>query len=109
MRQSSMLLVNTGREARNWREFQILARSAGVHLCVCRRQREADMSKTDVEPGAARKDGDREAGVACGACQHPLDSHDAIARRYCTATLASGFHRGCVCVGEHNESKKDGP
>jgi hypothetical protein len=34
--------------------------------------------------------------VLCG-CGHPLDDHDAIARRYCNATLAGVLPRGCVC------------
>lgn len=36
--------------------------------------------------------------VVCAVCGHDLDSHDAIARRFCTATAAGEFHRGCVCV-----------
>jgi hypothetical protein len=33
----------------------------------------------------------------CGMCLHPLESHDAIATRYCEATSSSGLARGCVC------------
>ncbi|OXM68614.1 hypothetical protein CF165_10980 [Amycolatopsis vastitatis] len=39
------------------------------------------------------------AGVTCATCPHAQDSHDSIARRYCTATVAGGFNRRCVCVG----------
>ncbi|MGH3981591.1 MAG: RGCVC family protein [Pseudonocardiaceae bacterium] len=27
------------------------------------------------------------------------DTHDPIGIRYCSATVAGGLHRGCVCVG----------
>ncbi|MEV4049729.1 RGCVC family protein [Amycolatopsis sp. NPDC049688] len=26
-------------------------------------------------------------------------THDLVARRFCRATVAGGFNRGCVCVG----------
>jgi hypothetical protein len=36
--------------------------------------------------------------VACLACEHPWDAHDAISTRYCTATIkGGGTGRGCVC------------
>jgi hypothetical protein len=38
---------------------------------------------------------DRE--VALCACGHPLDHHDAIATRFCDATLAAALPRGCIC------------
>lgn len=47
------------------------------------------------------------AGVACAACPHAQDSHDAIARRYCTATVAGGFNRRCVCAGGNGEQIKE--
>ena len=33
---------------------------------------------------------------AC-ACGHPHADHDAIAARYCAATIAGSLARGCVC------------
>nr|WP_269756651.1 RGCVC family protein [Amycolatopsis aidingensis] len=36
----------------------------------------------------------------CAACRHPRDLHDQIADRYCAATIAGRFSRGCVCVGK---------
>jgi hypothetical protein len=33
----------------------------------------------------------------CGMCLHPLESHDAIATRYCAASASSALARGCVC------------
>ncbi|MGZ4607252.1 MAG: RGCVC family protein [Blastococcus sp.] len=35
--------------------------------------------------------------AACDVCPHPLAGHDAIGLRYCRATLAGAFTRGCVC------------
>jgi hypothetical protein len=34
---------------------------------------------------------------ACAACPHPLAGHDAIALRFCRATVTSDLDRGCVC------------
>lgn len=34
---------------------------------------------------------------ACGVCPHRVDHHDAIALRFCRATLAGALDRGCVC------------
>ncbi len=33
----------------------------------------------------------------CDVCPHPVDDHDAIALRFCRATLAAAITRGCVC------------
>jgi hypothetical protein len=33
----------------------------------------------------------------CQSCPHTRSSHDVIALRFCTATSAGGFSRGCVC------------
>ncbi|MEC3980152.1 RGCVC family protein [Amycolatopsis sp. H20-H5] len=33
----------------------------------------------------------------CPSCPHTRSSHDVIAQRFCTATSAGGFSRGCVC------------
>ncbi len=35
--------------------------------------------------------------VACDVCPHGLDSHDAIGRRFCQATLDRALTRGCAC------------
>ncbi|GAA1964737.1 RGCVC family protein [Amycolatopsis minnesotensis] len=48
---------------------------------------ETEQESTNTEPGAV-----------CVVCGHGLDSHDTIAHRFCTATAAGGFRRGCVCV-----------
>ena len=35
--------------------------------------------------------------TGCDVCAHPLEGHDQIARRYCTATFANVITRGCIC------------
>ncbi|MBV8933378.1 MAG: RGCVC family protein [Kutzneria sp.] len=36
--------------------------------------------------------------AACPVCPHPADTHDEIGAKYCAATAAGNFERGCVCV-----------
>jgi hypothetical protein len=33
----------------------------------------------------------------CGVCPHPVADHDAIALRFCRATMAAAIDRGCAC------------
>jgi hypothetical protein len=40
---------------------------------------------------------DRPMATMC-ACGHAVNSHDAIAARYCDATLAGVLPRGCICL-----------
>ncbi|MEV4150101.1 RGCVC family protein [Amycolatopsis sp. NPDC049691] len=47
--------------------------------------------------------------AVCAACRHAQHAHDPIARRFCTATVAGGFNRGCVCIGGHDEREKETP
>ncbi len=35
--------------------------------------------------------------LRCPVCPHRVADHDAIAERFCSATLASGSAHGCVC------------
>lgn len=35
---------------------------------------------------------------SCPVCSHPRDAHDAISTRFCTATAAGKYDRGCVCT-----------
>jgi hypothetical protein len=35
--------------------------------------------------------------TACAVCAHAWTDHDTIAARFCKATIAGGFNRGCVC------------
>ena len=34
---------------------------------------------------------------ACATCVHTVSDHDAIALRYCKATLVGELTRGCIC------------
>ena len=38
-----------------------------------------------------------EVDVTCSVCAHPRAAHDAIAARFCDATVAGRHDRGCVC------------
>jgi hypothetical protein len=53
----------------------------------------AAVQQTDPEvaPAAER------AGTACSVCPHPWEGHDALGRRFCTATRDVGWERGCIC------------
>ncbi len=39
-----------------------------------------------------------EVATGCSVCAHPWTAHDPIAARFCDATAAAGFRRGCVCT-----------
>jgi hypothetical protein len=39
-----------------------------------------------------------EVATGCAACAHPWTAHDAIAARFCNATVSGRFKRGCVCT-----------
>ncbi|HSL08644.1 MAG TPA: RGCVC family protein [Pseudonocardiaceae bacterium] len=61
-----------------------------------------ELKPTVTTPGT----GDR-TYLTCAACPHAWDAHDPIGIRYCSATVASGRHRGCVCVGDtRNEDRQ---
>ena len=38
------------------------------------------------------------AAADCPVCPHPVDTHDEIGARFCAATAAGKFERGCVCA-----------
>lgn len=40
---------------------------------------------------------DTPAQLMCSVCSHPQDGHDAIAARFCAATLDMAITRGCIC------------
>jgi hypothetical protein len=40
---------------------------------------------------------------AC-ACGHPRAEHDAVAARYCAATISGSLARGCVCASRPKAS-----
>ncbi|UJW31746.1 RGCVC family protein [Saccharothrix sp. AJ9571] len=42
---------------------------------------------------------------ACPACSHPLDGHDNLGTRFCTATIDSHLDRGCICPSKIRTEK----
>jgi hypothetical protein len=44
--------------------------------------------------------------VECATCPHPAADHDPISARFCAATAAGGFDRGCVCSPVQAASQK---
>lgn len=58
------------------------------------------MTVTEAVTGVLDNANDECAG-RCAACPHPTDHHDTIAARYCAASLAGRFTRGCVCAPSH--------
>ncbi|NYD34948.1 RGCVC family protein [Actinomycetospora corticicola] len=34
----------------------------------------------------------------CAMCPHPWSEHDALGRRFCTATQVGVWTRGCICA-----------
>ncbi|MBB5889932.1 RGCVC family protein [Kutzneria kofuensis] len=56
-------------------------------------------SRRQVLTGSANTTPDtNSAAVVCPVCPHPAETHDEIGARYCAATAAGKFDRGCVCV-----------
>jgi hypothetical protein len=43
---------------------------------------------------------DAQSAGGCSACPHPVATHDAIAARFCAATLQMALDRRCVCPDE---------
>jgi len=54
------------------------------------------MRITEVTPDSDRA-ATGEVTAGCAVCPHPGAAHDEIATRYCTATVAGKFSRGCAC------------
>jgi hypothetical protein len=53
---------------------------------------------THAKPSVPGTDGVVAGG--CAVCAHVWAEHDVIAARYCTATAAGKFERGCVCTAD---------
>lgn len=52
------------------------------------------------EPGAVTTidpDTDEPDTPSCAVCPHPWAEHDALGRRFCSATHDVGWSRGCIC------------
>jgi hypothetical protein len=58
----------------------------------------AEFPVTDTKPDFSGHTANGEVATGCAACPHPWTNHDRIAARFCTATVAGKFSRGCVCT-----------
>lgn len=54
------------------------------------------MVETQAKSTGPQTDG--EVATGCAVCAHTWTEHDAIAARFCTATAAGHYERGCVCT-----------
>jgi hypothetical protein len=52
----------------------------------------APASAPDTASGAVPAE-----AAGCPACPHPMAEHDPIGARFCRATVAGAYRRGCVC------------
>lgn len=58
------------------------------------------MPTTDVLMDHCTPDPARQVEPSCPVCPHPVDAHDPIARRFCSATGSGALSRGCQCSTE---------
>lgn len=61
-------------------------------------------SMTGAQSDPTVAESDQQPGATCAACPHPDDYHDVISQRYCSATIAGGWERGCVCGNNRGAS-----
>ena len=55
------------------------------------------MRRTHMSPSTATSPGSP-TRLVCAVCAHDWGAHDPIGVRYCSATVAAGLKRACVCV-----------
>lgn len=55
------------------------------------------MPRTHMTPATAASP-DSPTRLVCAVCAHDWGAHDPIGVRYCSATIAAGLNRACVCV-----------
>lgn len=53
---------------------------------------QAPLSGSESDTGGHAQD-------SCAVCPHPMNAHDRIGVRYCSATASGGLNRECVCSG----------
>lgn len=58
----------------------------------------AQVPTNELEPDFAGHSANGEVATGCAVCPHPWPTHDRIAARYCTATVAAKVTRGCICT-----------
>ncbi|HEY7594482.1 MAG TPA: RGCVC family protein [Actinophytocola sp.] len=56
------------------------------------------MGTVEVNAKSSGPQANREVATGCAVCTHAWTEHDEIAARYCNATVAGKFTRGCVCT-----------
>ncbi len=56
------------------------------------------MVTTEVHATSSGPQTSGEVAAACAVCAHSWAEHDTIAARFCNATVAGKFERGCVCT-----------
>ena len=56
------------------------------------------MTTVDTPMKPAEAQTSEEPDTGCAVCAHAWSEHDTIAARYCKATVAGQFKRGCVCT-----------
>ena len=74
-------------------------RDTGPVRSIMNKQLLAPTHPTHLDPAVELEQAQDAATVCCDMCPHPLDQHDAIAQRFCTATSAGALSRGCICTG----------
>ncbi|WP_033296162.1 RGCVC family protein [Amycolatopsis jejuensis] len=67
----------------------------------------AMVRRADAErAGIVSAGGESPSAPGCPVCPHERDAHDLIADRFCTATAAGGYLRGCACAAGSRETRK---
>ena len=80
------------------RELCVRAGDTGPVRSTMNKQLLAPTHPTHLNPAVELERAQDAATVCCDMCPHPLDQHDAIAQRFCTATSAGALSRGCICT-----------
>lgn len=58
----------------------------------------SDVGTVEVNAKSSGSQANGEVATGCAVCTHVWAEHDEIAARYCNATVAGKFTRGCVCT-----------
>jgi hypothetical protein len=56
-------------------------------------------SMTVAQTDATAANAEDQPSAMCAVCPHAEQAHDSIGLRYCAATVAGAWERGCVCGG----------
>jgi len=58
----------------------------------------SELPAVESKPDFSGHTANGEVATGCAVCPHPWTTHDRIAARFCAATAAGKFTRGCVCT-----------